>query len=693
MGVENTIQSLQDGYADLLDLMIVMVDENRSYKTETSYSKREYEESFSKQMVEAIPNLAKIKSTIYVDILPGLKVLVSPVIISELERYYLIGGVILEDETVEVVKRYLQERAEETIFLQHLDSLKMVSKEEKRKILVAFQQLSESIQAIRHSQLKVDAYQRKISHAKLAVEYITDERFNLDILLQQFKDLHPELSFVGIAVQKEQDNYAVQHFLGHTMEAVVGMEIALGEGFLGQVIVTEEYSYWTHIQDDPRLLPYKKSGLSPKSLFCHPIKIGNQTKGLLFGGSEKEEGLFNSEDISILASFIGVFMVQQSLRESFNHHLLQLSTFNEIFSIMTKVNNMKRVLYILIDMGMNILSGSFACVLFKEMQDEQKLSFLSRGMKNDHLHHYGRDLGKRYFGSTQVEETKGIFHRLDSGSLVYEMPISFRNEVFGVLSIGVRSKDEVNPYIPFLSSLGIAGGISLYLLQKEPAQQSDEKMVHLLSRMLEKQEPAKFERSVQAQELIGAFAHEVGLSIQQINALRNACTLAFYEHDVLLDSFSEKETMEIMEHYFQTKELKIVENGLAKILFIVLQHIGEKIDFQLKQQLMDDPLFQKFEEWESKNYRAEIEIPIGAENQVEVGLGKDEMKARLNLSNREMEVLHQVLKGLNNREIAQSLFISDHTVKNHMTNILQKLAVTDRSQAIAKVYQMGYTPQ
>lgn len=693
MGVENTIQSLQNGYAHLLDIMIVMVDENRSPKTETSYSKREYEESFSMQIMRAIPNLAKIKSSIYVDILPGLKVLVSPVRISELERYYLIGGVILVDETVEVVKRYLQEHAEGKVFLQHLDSLKIVTKEEKINILAAFQQLSQSIQAIHHTQLKMEAYQKKISQAKLAVGYLTDERFNLDLLLQQFKDIHPELSFVGIAVHKEEENFSVQHFIGNTHASVIGSEVALGEGFLGQALVTDEYMYWTHLQDDPRLLPYNNFGLTPKSLFCHPIKIGKQTKGLLYGGSEKAEGPFHAEDISILASFIGVFMVHQSLRESFNHHLLQLSTFNEIFSVMTKVNNMKRVLYILIDMGMNILSGSFACVLFKEMQEENKLSFLSRGMKNDHLHQYGRDLGKRYFGSMPLEDTKGSFHQLDNGSLVYEMPITFRNEVFGVLSIGVRSKDEVNPYIPFLSSLGIAGGISLYLLQKESVQQSDEKTVHLLSRMLEKQEPGKFERSVQAQELIGAFAHDLGLSIQQINALRNTCTLAFYEQDVLLDSLSEKETMEIMEHYFQAKVMKSVENRLAKILFIVLHHVGEKIDIQLKQRLIDEPLFQQFEEWESKNYMAEIEISMGAETPVEVGLGKDEMKARLNLSNREMEVLHQVLKGLNNREIAQSLFISDHTVKNHMTNILQKLGVTDRSQAIAKVYQMGYTPQ
>ncbi|MDF1510572.1 LuxR C-terminal-related transcriptional regulator [Robertmurraya sp. DFI.2.37] len=693
MGVEKTLQNLQDGYAHLLDLMVVLVDEKRLLKTKISYPKKNCEELLVQQMIASIPNLTKIKSTIYIEVLPGLKVLAAPIITNRQERLYLIGGMLVEDEIFDALKKYLQEHEEGAVFLHNLQSVKVVSNGEKARILATFQQLSSSIQSLYQNQVYVDAFHNKILNAKWAVENITDERFNLDILIQQFKNLNPDLSFVGIAVHKEEERYLIQHFAGQNMDKVLGIEVALGEGFLGQVIVTEEYSYWTHIQEDPRLVTYRKYGLSPRSLFCQPIKVGNQTKGLLFGGSEKEEGLFDPVDISILTSFIGVFMVQQSLKESSNHHFLQLSTFNEIFSVMTKVNNVKRVLYILIDMGMNILSGSFACVLFKEIQVQNKLSLLSRGMKNEQLGEYGRDLGKRHFSNKLVERTKGMFHELASGELVYEMPITFRSELFGVLSIGVRSKDEVKPYIPFLSSLGIAGGISIYLLQKELAQHSDEKLVNLLTRLLEKNEREKYRQSVEARKLVAEFAKEIGLNAQQINALENACTLIFYEQEILQDAISDKETMELMQHYYQAQEWKKVEKHLVKLLFIIFERVGEKLAQPLQQQLQNDPLYKTFEEWEARNYMTEIEIPFGQENDMELGVGQEEIKLKLNLSNREMEVLHQVLKGLNNREIAQSLFISDHTVKNHMTNILQKLGVTDRSQAIAKVYQMGYTPQ
>ncbi len=63
------------------------------------------------------------------------------------------------------------------------------------------------------------------------------------------------------------------------------------------------------------------------------------------------------------------------------------------------------------------------------------------------------------------------------------------------------------------------------------------------------------------------------------------------------------------------------------------------------------------------------------------------LKESFSISTREIEVFRLVLNGLNNREISEALFISEHTVKNHITHIFQKLNVNDRLQAMAKVYQ------
>jgi DNA-binding NarL/FixJ family response regulator len=54
----------------------------------------------------------------------------------------------------------------------------------------------------------------------------------------------------------------------------------------------------------------------------------------------------------------------------------------------------------------------------------------------------------------------------------------------------------------------------------------------------------------------------------------------------------------------------------------------------------------------------------------------------LRLTDRELEVLRLVARGLNNREIAKQLFISENTVKNHVRNILEKLQLHSRMEAV-----------
>jgi DNA-binding NarL/FixJ family response regulator len=59
------------------------------------------------------------------------------------------------------------------------------------------------------------------------------------------------------------------------------------------------------------------------------------------------------------------------------------------------------------------------------------------------------------------------------------------------------------------------------------------------------------------------------------------------------------------------------------------------------------------------------------------------------LTDREREVLALIAQGENNQDIAQQLHISAKTVSNHISNIFNKLQVTDRAQAIVKARQAG----
>ncbi len=60
------------------------------------------------------------------------------------------------------------------------------------------------------------------------------------------------------------------------------------------------------------------------------------------------------------------------------------------------------------------------------------------------------------------------------------------------------------------------------------------------------------------------------------------------------------------------------------------------------------------------------------------------------LTDRELEVLQHLADGLNNIEIAEKICVSQYTVKAHIGNILQKLSVDDRTQAVVRAMREGW---
>ncbi|MEI7473264.1 MAG: response regulator transcription factor [bacterium] len=74
----------------------------------------------------------------------------------------------------------------------------------------------------------------------------------------------------------------------------------------------------------------------------------------------------------------------------------------------------------------------------------------------------------------------------------------------------------------------------------------------------------------------------------------------------------------------------------------------------------------------------EVEEPIGKVKQLSP------------LTDREIEILQLLADGLGNIEVAKELALSQYTVKSHICNILQKLSVDDRTQAVAKAMRSGW---
>ena len=71
------------------------------------------------------------------------------------------------------------------------------------------------------------------------------------------------------------------------------------------------------------------------------------------------------------------------------------------------------------------------------------------------------------------------------------------------------------------------------------------------------------------------------------------------------------------------------------------------------------------------------------------GKNKDALDLHSDLTKREMEILKLIASGMSNGEIANHLVISEHTVKGHVSNIISKLHLADRTQAAVYAWKQG----
>lgn len=706
------IQDLQDAYASLCNLTIFITDSNGEPVTRpsnvTPLSKLLLEGDnlpLSVRMRTVLGNFSLITKPIVYEMRPGLKFILASVRTGENTQYYIGAGAIVEEHSREVINEYFTTTMKDPVPWQEaLDGVDETPVEAKQVLMERIEKMALTLSL----HLKAAERKQKLGIIHDVSTLITQPHSTISHVLEKFRLLN-EIDFIGFAEKIDNELFSVSHMIGENGVALVGSTFSTGEGFLGHVAATGQLGFWGNIARDPRILFFTQKDINPNLLFCYPVKGETEISGLLFGGSYTTSVI--QPDVLLfgqtVATLLGAQLTNQSLQLDMNNQLLRLSTLMEICQVMTVVQDLKRILLILVDMSLNLVQGPFSCVVIKQQDKDSKVQIVSRGMTAEQIENYSRDLFGRHFSAKSGENThcqEIDLHETDWGTAVIECPLTWDNEIQGILCVGLRSKKEIAEHRAFLSSLAIMGGIAIKCLQEAEGLNRTNRLVRTLHQAMGQWSRQEYELTLRAKELAVAFARYLGLSVTEINHVSNACLLCRYDLDFLKETLPGHDVIDILKGHsdlVQESEIKQVGSNpystFSQILVLVFTYLsdGEQTENLRQMVTLNTELRESF-----MGYLASLEVihhEVSIHDHLPTAHDKPDpifmqrMKEAM-LTPREQEVLYLVVKGLSNREIADQLFISEHTVKNHMSNIFQKLGASDRTQVIAMVYQSGYGP-
>ncbi|SES16528.1 regulatory protein, luxR family [Gracilibacillus ureilyticus] len=682
------LQEIQAAYAEKYGLCMFTTDYQKNIITDVTGENSLFEalhhhyNIFSKIADISYETWGITKSVVY-DLWPGVYTIITPVHMEDGRSFYIWSGLFIYEGTEQLVQEGIKDQ-----FI-NWDEVAVLHTEEKNNLLETMKTMADIAFLCLQEMDETEFYQKK---TKLLQQINTSKTMN--DLLNSLITIHPELDFLGTASKYDEDNVEITGTAGKEIEVLKGKKFAPGEGLLGRVLVTNQQEFWERTDKDPRTILFHRESIYPKSLFCFPIRQEEGLDMLLFGGSFKKE-TFSNKSAELIRLLIAVFeagYLINTLQRENSTHIVRLQALTEIGKLLAATPDYKRIIYILVDISMNLADANFSCVVLKEFQTDA-MKLISRG-NADGLEKYAQEVAKRYYRADESSQSPTI-REIESGQNVIECPLFYRDKLLGVLCVGMNENEEmIEEQLHFLQTLSILGGVSLQLVVQEE-DGAEDKQIHALFRAVEQFDKSEYRKLREAEQLAFEFSSVQGFALPMLKNITNACRLSYYSSEFLEEIIPNRKVTEILETgkalLNSNKSLSWDEADIcAQVFALVMMYVNDQNTDMYK--TIDVEIAEKFQTYLQETKFKEVELTLSpdevvAEQKIE---SVESTIKELNLSPREQEVLDLVIQGNNNKEIAEQLYISNHTVKNHVTKIFQKLEVQDRAHAISKVYQLKH---
>ncbi|USB31745.1 LuxR C-terminal-related transcriptional regulator [Paenibacillus sp. YPG26] len=490
--------------------------------------------------------------------------------------------------------------------------------------------------------------------------------------------------FLGLALKNQDDVFVIKHICGEHVRHLADKKFYIGEGLLGKAVITGQNLYWSKGSDNHKAEFFNRHGVFPNHLFGFPIKEDETVVGMIFGGSFKDMDI--SKNLLKALNFIVHFISQRKTNNAKlrTYQYIEAVFYNwlELMDVTTYAKESKHVFYKILDFCQTVNNGKFTC--FSSTNGD----FMYRGDMSHDILTLHRDIAGRSANPSPVS--------LWVEQHCIHFYILMGQQQQGLFTIEFAENADLRQASCILGMVNTFFRQSGLESSNELPPHKDESIFEVLHSSMGEMNDKQYHATHLAMKVLSRLAAAVQISQEHTELLLNICRVLPYNQDYLVKRISHTPEWRLMQEMYtlpgrtDSEELSVSTKILGFIYIGIIKE-DKKASWDFLDHDLKELCMSTLEACHDSSHECSgtTKVEIGHE-QIEELTDLKSVILTLDLTNREKEILHLILEGLNNNEVGQYLKISVHTVKNHVTNIFKKLNVTDRVHAMAKIYRIKY---
>jgi DNA-binding CsgD family transcriptional regulator/ligand-binding sensor protein len=455
--INELLQDVQDAYASLIDLPIIIIDsENTSVTSVSNMNKlakfimftdykwiqKEWDSYFQ------LKNPAIIESNFQ-----GLKLIAAPIIVNDQVECFIFAGPFIEKGKKRLVKEQCESNSVEWIqAIEEASEISMIDIQHKLSHVEKMSNVCAHLIAAEKQK------GNRLYHFKLLQQAMDDIHFHsllrIEHFLSAFQQLDKHIDFVIYAKRKNEKSFVVDHVIS----SVNGQEwidetYECDRPLIKRILNEKKPLYLENLSLRLEMAEFINKDIKPKALLLYPVIHNDKIIGIIFVGSQEKKQLTPEvkETGYLLTKLIEISFKQQLSELLIDKHLMRVSTLIEISKAMSMVDNVDEILRIMNDVAIDLVQGNFSTIILNNY--ESKIITNSKFVGDSKFNDYCNDVRARYFDDNQESfPSSPILLETNLGT-VMEYPFYVEQHLQGVLAAHITNPDAIKEAEVYLLAL------------------------------------------------------------------------------------------------------------------------------------------------------------------------------------------------------------------------------------------------